>query len=1062
MSQLLQKLIAEIPEQYQDIYGHKEYNKSSSRDCSKREEWIRRIIREIQEKTGKKELRVLDLGCAQGYYSLVAAEMGCNVVGVDMQDINIQICNLLREECNAQCTFQHEKIQTIIDSVQTQEYDIVFLFSVIHHVCNENGFDYARQMLEKLAENTNCILAEMALKEEPLYWSRYLPENYSEWFVNIRFFDELAFFETHLSEIKRPFVFLSNRWCEADGVLYEIGEHKQRSYLDKPIDTGRNYYFCENRKYLVKLFRNVDPVVFAEIRNEKELVEKLSDVSFAPHLISYSDRNNRILEITEIHYGSLLWDYIRENTPFSYQTVFLDVLNNLIELEDRGYYHGDLRSWNVCLDENQHAFLIDFGAIITCDEDTVAENQYGFNGVRISTKRSFISLVYDCLTGNSYQSIARYGAYDLSLFYDFDRIPKRYADFIKKYLIAETSIKSFAEIRELYQETVVEGKPCSFSTTELYQILNSQNKATYYEKASYTSGVSRDTFYRSNSENNQRFAEQNRQITEQNTQIREQQTRICEQETQIREQQARICEQETQIRDQQNRINEQETQIREQQTRINKQETQIHEQQTRISEQETQIREQGIQIHEQIDRCTTITKNSEKDLEYLNDHIQFLLSNPINVFEPTEGNGLKSMIKKPVKKILSRVLRTFYQRQDDTNRHLVAALSDIYRLQRNITTPSMAEKPGSCEKPVDPMLTAKGPRVIQLVSTLNYGDAVGNEVVAFKKLLQEHGYTTEIYAITIHSKIPAGTARYYNQMPSLRTDDLIIYHFASECPIAEDLHSFPCKIILRYHNITPPAFFHGFDSNAEKATRNGLIQVKKIIPYIDECLPVSDFNRKDLISMGYQCPMQILPILIRFTDYEQQPDQLVIDKYADGRTNILFVGRMAPNKKVEDVISAFSVYKTKYDPDARLFLVGSFQEDDKYYQFLQRHIRNIKAKDIIFPGHISFRAILAYYSIASVFVCLSEHEGFCVPLVEAMYFRVPIVAYDCCAVSGTLGDAGLLLRDKKDELVAEAIKQSIGRNNSDKQKEQLSTFDPKVIGEQLIKFIDQKVKTGCS
>ncbi len=494
MNQHLRDLLAEIPEQYQDIYGHPEYSGNHSRDCLKREKLIRQIIHEIQGKTGKKELKVLDLGCAQGYYSFVAAEMGCDVFGIDMLDINVNVCNALRNETDMNCAFRQQTVQKTVESLQDGEYDIVFLFSVIHHISNENGFSYARKMLELLSKKASCVLAEMALKEEPLYWNENLPCKYEEWFANIPFFNELDFFETHLSEIKRPLIFASNKWCEADGTIYEIETYKNNSYPGQPLNPGRNYYFCENGKYLIKLYRNVEEALFSEIRNEKEMLQNLSHLDFAPRLVCFSENDHRIMEVTEIQYGTLLWEHLKKGEILDYETIFMDLLDNLIALEKLGYYHGDLRTWNVCLSEDKHAFLIDFGAIISSDEDTVAEKQYGFNGVRISTKRAFISLVYDCMTGNTYPSIGKYGAYDLSLYYDFDKIPEQYSFFIANYLIAENKIKTFDDIKKLLQESITERNRNKFSVEELYQIQANQNRAVYYEKASFNSSASRESF----------------------------------------------------------------------------------------------------------------------------------------------------------------------------------------------------------------------------------------------------------------------------------------------------------------------------------------------------------------------------------------------------------------------------------------------------------------------------------------------------------------------------------------------------------------------------------------
>lgn len=456
----------------------------------------------------------------------------------------------------------------------------------------------------------------------------------------------------------------------------------------------------------------------------------------------------------------------------------------------------------------------------------------------------------------------------------------------------------------------------------------------------------------------------------------------------------------------------------------------------------------------------TELEQRDHDLSLLRQNVQKLneqwniVDGPVQSHKPVIG-GLVTLLKRCIRKSTYWLIRPYWNQQIQFNMTVTAAISDLYRLQSNTNTAPSTVISSNESTPTT------GPRIIQLVSSLNFGDAVGNEVVAFKRTLQEQGYTTEIYTNHIHKKIAPGTAKLYHDMPKLNEQDLVIYHFASECDISKDLKKFPCKVVLRYHNVTPPEFFHGYDSNAERATTNGLKQVKEMRPYIDFCLPVSKFNMEDLKAMGYDCPMEVLPILIRFDDYAQEPDQSVIDKYtADGRTNILFVGRMAPNKKVEDVVSAFAVYKEKYDQTARLFLVGSFQEEDKYYQQLQKHIKKLGVEDVIFPGHISFAAILAYYRIADVFLCMSEHEGFCVPLVEAMYFDVPVVAYNKCAVPDTLGHSGVVVSEKNYDQIAQIVhkivsdedmkERIIGRQNT-----RLKDFDLAKLKVQFIKLIER-------
>lgn len=315
----------------------------------------------------------------------------------------------------------------------------------------------------------------------------------------------------------------------------------------------------------------------------------------------------------------------------------------------------------------------------------------------------------------------------------------------------------------------------------------------------------------------------------------------------------------------------------------------------------------------------------------------------------------------------------------------------------------------------------KKPRIIQLVSSLNFGDAVGNDALAIKHMLEGAGYATAIFTFAVHPKIKEENVYNIDLLPELTEDDIIIYHYASEDGFQKLIEETTAKVVLRYHNVTPPEFFHGYDEKAEIITRKGLVQINGMKDAIDYGIVVSDFNKKDLIDMGYQCPIAVAPILIPFKDYEQEPDKDVVTRYSDGKTNIVFVGRIVPNKKFEDVIACFAAYKEKYDPTARLFLVGNYQETDTYYQYLQEYIKKCGVKDVIFPGHIAFNAILAYYKIADLFLCMSEHEGFCVPLVEAMFFETPIVAYASTAIPGTLGGSGVLVETKEPEMVAEAM-----------------------------------------
>ena len=170
----------------------------------------------------------------------------------------------------------------------------------------------------------------------------------------------------------------------------------------------------------------------------------------------------------------------------------------------------------------------------------------------------------------------------------------------------------------------------------------------------------------------------------------------------------------------------------------------------------------------------------------------------------------------------------------------------------------------------------------------------------------------------------------------------------------------------------------------------GIKAAKRLAKTADYAIAVSEYNKQDLIRLGFTCDIEVLPILIPFEDYEKKPNAGVLRRYDDDYVNILFTGRIVPNKKQEDVIETFYYYKKYINPKSRLILAGSYVDVGKYHEKLELFARKLGLADVIFTGQIRFDEILAYYRLADVFLCMSEHEGFCVPLVEAMYFDVPM------------------------------------------------------------------------
>lgn len=354
-------------------------------------------------------------------------------------------------------------------------------------------------------------------------------------------------------------------------------------------------------------------------------------------------------------------------------------------------------------------------------------------------------------------------------------------------------------------------------------------------------------------------------------------------------------------------------------------------------------------------------------------------------------------------------------------------------------------------------------KVLQLLQTLAFGDAVSNDARAIDALLKKKGYDAAIYAKEIDERLSRDVAHPYAEMPKLGKEDVLIYHLSIGSDLIGLVQKASCRKMMIYHNVTPARFFTGYSDYAESLCRLGAEDVKALNHTFDYCQADSDFNRQELLDAGYDCSVDVRPILIPFEDYAREPDKETVARYSDGRTNILFVGRLAPNKKQEDVIRAFACYKKTVDPHARLILAGSAGGMDLYKNRLDAYIKALGVEDVIFPGHISFPQILALYRTASVFLCMSEHEGFCVPLVEAMYFDVPVVAYGACAVPGTLGGSGLLL-DKKDPLLAAAVMDRVVTDGTlrafvlEKQRQRLADFSYETVSTLFLRQFETFLK----
>lgn len=311
-------------------------------------------------------------------------------------------------------------------------------------------------------------------------------------------------------------------------------------------------------------------------------------------------------------------------------------------------------------------------------------------------------------------------------------------------------------------------------------------------------------------------------------------------------------------------------------------------------------------------------------------------------------------------------------------------------------------------------------RVHQFHPVLAPGDAMSSHVFALQERIRGWGHEARAYAI--EAKPGAGEVLPYRRLfRDVRPDDLVLLHFSMGNEVFTQLAKLPARKVLVYHNITPAEFFRGINAHAATYARLGRRQLAELAPSIDLAIGVSAFNQRELDAAGYARTAHV-PILIDWRRYDAPPDDAVLARFADARPVLLFVGRVSPHKRQDDLIRMLAYYRACIDPNARLVLVGGYRDQPQYHARLVALAAALQLEPAVtFAGAVSPEELVAYFRSASAFVSLSEHEGFGVPLLEAMRFDLPVIAYDAAAIGETVGDAGLLVKDRDLAQAAEAV-----------------------------------------
>lgn len=325
-------------------------------------------------------------------------------------------------------------------------------------------------------------------------------------------------------------------------------------------------------------------------------------------------------------------------------------------------------------------------------------------------------------------------------------------------------------------------------------------------------------------------------------------------------------------------------------------------------------------------------------------------------------------------------------------------------------------------------MTARPVRLDQVIPSIVERDAVSQHTLECQRVLRSLGFVSEIYACTMG---PGMTGRVHpiEQLPrEVRGRQWLCYQASIGSPAADVVLEHPGPLLVDYHNITPPELVERWLPHLGDEVRLGRKQLVELAVRAELGIAVSEFNRAELEAAGFRRSV-VAPFMADFAGPTAAPDPATLERLerakSRGGHDWLFVGQQLPHKAQQDVIAALACARRIHDPEARLHLIGR-PSSPRYAEALRRYVAALDLDGAVeLAGSVTEAELAAYYAAADVFVCCSDHEGFCAPLLEAMHHGVPVVAYGAAAVPETVLDAGVVLDDKSPVLVATAVQRVV-------------------------------------